>query len=211
MTGGRAVGGGTTADPLVIRPDPGRHRAQALAGVPLALIGATILAVRLSGEFGWLAVPILVALTAPPAALIACYLFRHRRVVKLETVDGGLRSTDWLGRRQALLRAASVCYCTLYSGGGRMEHVVVAGAFNERPLVLRTRQWRRADLERVWRRLGLAPEVDDLTSVRGVRFRFPGAPLPLVTRHPMIVVALVVGAAFGYIWLVITLARGVTA
>jgi hypothetical protein len=100
-----------------------------------------------------------------------------------------------------------VLYCTVYSGGGRMEHVVVGGPLSEAPLLLRTRQWRPDDLAELWRRLGLEPAADDLTSVPGVLSRFPGVPLPYATRYPVTVGSLACLLTFGYIALVVSAFR----
>jgi hypothetical protein len=104
----------------------------------------------------------------------------------------------------------AVLYCTIYSGGGRMEHITVGGPLTETPLVLRTRQWLPEDLAELWRRLDLEPAVDDLTSVPGVRSRFPGVPLPYATCYPITIGLLWIIGASAYISLVVTVLRAVT-
>ena len=193
-----------------LRPDPLRYRRHLLSAAPLLAIAVAAVTARLAGEFGWLAGPTVAALVAPPAALFWAYARRHTRTVVLVLDRDGLHLTDWRGRTRTLRKPVAVLYCTIYSGGGRMEHVVVAGPLTETPLLLRTRQWRPADLAALWRRLELEPVVDDLTSAPGVLSRFPGVPLPYATRYPVSVGLLWILAALAYIGLVVTAARAVT-
>jgi hypothetical protein len=194
----------------VIRPDPRRYRRHALSAAPPLLVAVVAVAARLAGEFGWLAAPAVVALVGPPAALFWAYARRHDRTVTMSLSAGGLELTDWRGRLRTLHKPIAVCYCTIYSGGGRMEHITVGGPLTETPLVLRTRQWRPDDLAELWRRLDLEPSVDDLTSVPGVRSRFPGVPLPYATRYPITVGLLWIIATFAYISLVVSLFRAIS-
>ena len=163
---------------------------------------------RVEQTLGALAVPAVATLVGPPLLLYGAYAWRHGRTVTLAAIGAGLELTDWRGRRRTLREPLSVLYCVIYSGGGRMEHVVVAGPLTETPLVLRTRQWRPAELTAMWRRLGLEARIDDLTSVPGVRARFPRAPLPYVTRHPMTFGLLCTLLALAHITLVISVFRG---
>jgi len=195
---------------FLIRPDPRRYRRHALSAAPLLLLAVAAVAARLAGEFGWLAAPAVVALVGPPAGGFWAYARRHDRTVSLVLSPDGLRLTDWRGRLRTLHRPTAVLYCTIYSGGGRMEHIAVGGPLTETPLVLRTRQWRPADLAELWRRLGLEPAVDDLTSVPGVRSRFPGVPLPYATCYPITIGLLWTIGAFAYISLVVTVFRAAT-
>jgi hypothetical protein len=194
---------------LVIRPDPRRYWRVARTGAPLVVLATVVVAVRVERELDWLVVPTVAALVGPPALVLAGYAVRHSRTVRLTAMDGLLDLTDWRGRRHTLRRPLAVLYCTMYSGGGRMEHIVIGGPLTEIPLVLRTRQWRPADLAAVWERIGVRPRHDDLTSAPGVRSRFPAVPLPYSTRYPMTVGLLCALAAFGYIALVMSLFRAV--
>lgn len=191
---------------FVVRPDSRRYLRSVLGGAgPLLLIGLGTISFRLARELGWLAVPAVAALTGPPALLFGAYALRRTRTVSLTATGADLTLTDWLGRRQTLRRPGTAVYCTIYSGGGRMEHIVITGPADQQPLVLRTRQWRPADLAQLWLHLGVVETVDDLTSVPGVRSRFPGAPLPYATRYPITVGLLCALATFGYIALVMSL------
>lgn len=193
--------------PFVVRPDPRRYLREAATAVPLILLAAVGVAVRLADDLGTHAAGAMAALLGPPLLLAAGYVARHVRTVRLTATGSGVELTDWRGRRWRVRRVASVVYCTIYSGGGRMEHIVLAGHRADPPVLLRTRQWRPDDLAALWRRLGVAPEVDDLTSAHGVQARFPRAPLPFVTRYPMTVGALCALLAFGWIALVISTVR----
>lgn len=192
-----------------IRPDQRRFRRHALNAAPLLLVAAGAVTARLAEEFGALAAPAVVALFAPAAALFWMYARRHTRTTALVLADDGLELTDWRGRVRTLRKPLAVLYCTIYSGGGRMEHVVVGGPLTETPLLLRTRQWSPDDLAGLWRALDLEPNVDDLTSVPGVLARFPGTPLPYATRYPITVGLLLILAAFAHICLVFTVTRAV--
>jgi hypothetical protein len=194
---------------FVIRPDPRHYLRAGRADAPLFLLATAAVAVRVASDLGWLAGPAVAALVGPPGLLFGAYAVRHSRTVRLAEAGGRLELTDWRGRRRTLREPAAVLYCTIYSGGGRMEHVVVGGPLIEVPLLLRTRQWRPGDLAAMWRRLGLEPRVDDLTSVPGVLSRFPGVPLPYPTRYPMTVGLLCVLGVFGYIALVVSLFRAI--
>jgi hypothetical protein len=174
------------------------------------LIAVAAVAARLAGEFGALAGPAMVALVGPPAAGFWAYARRHDRTVTLALAPDGLRLTDWRGRLRTLHKPTAVRYCTVYSGGGRMEHTAIGGPLTETPLLLRTRQWRAEDLAELWRRLDLEPAVDDLTSVPGVRSRFPGVPLPYATCYPITVGLLWILGAFAWISLVVTALRAVS-
>jgi hypothetical protein len=194
---------------LVIRPDPHRYLRAARRGAPLIALATVIVAVRIESNWGWLAAPAVTALVVPPALLVVAYAVRHSRVVHFVAAGGRLELTDWRRRRRTLREPMSVLYCTIYSGGGRMEHVVIGGPLTEVPLLLRTRQWREDDLTAVWQHIGVRPRFDDLTSVPGVRSRFPGVPLPYATRYPMPVGLLCALAAFAYIALVMAVIRAV--
>jgi hypothetical protein len=172
-------------------------------------VATVAVAVRLERELGGLAVPALAVLVGPPALLLTVYAVRHSRTVRLTVVDGRLELFDWRGRRRTLHRPLAVLYATIYAGGGRMEHIVIGGPLTEIPLLLRTHQWRPDDLIAVWERIGVRPRHDDLTSVPGVRSRFPAVPLPYATRYPMTVGLLCALAAFGYIALVVSFFRAV--
>jgi hypothetical protein len=201
---------------FVIRPDPRRHRRHALNAAPLVTVAIAAVTVRLAGEMGWLAGPTMATLVGPLGLICWAYVRRHRRTVSLALTDGEpdddgqpreLALTDWRGRVHTLRKPSTVLYCTIYSGGGRMEHVVVAGPLTETPLLLRTRQWRPDDLAELWRRLGLEPAADDLTSVPGVRSRFPGVPLPYATRYPLTIGLVSILIAFGYLALIVSFFR----
>jgi hypothetical protein len=194
---------------FLIRPDPRRYRRHALSAAPLLLIAVAAVAARLAGEFGALAAPAVVALVGPPAALFWAYARRHARTTSLALFPDGLRLTDWRGRVRTLHKPMAALYCTIYSGGGRMEHIAVGGPLTETPLLLRTPQWRPEDLAQLWRRLDLEPAVDDLTSVPGVRSRFPGVPLPYATCYPITIGLLWIIGAFGYISLIVSIFRAV--
>jgi hypothetical protein len=192
---------------FVIRPDPRRYRRHALGAAPLLTVAVVFVGVRLAEELGPLAVPATLTLVGPPALLLWTYARRHARTVELALTERGLRLTDWRGRRRTLRHPVVALYCTIYSGGGRMEHLAIGGPLSETPLLLRTRQWRPDDLAELWRRLGVQPAVDDLTSAPGVRSRFPRIPLPYATRYPMTTGLLSIVIAFGYIALVVSAFR----
>src|SRR5688500_18384988 len=118
-------------DRFLIRPDPRRYRRHALSAAPVLLIAVAAVAARLAGEFGALAAPTVVALVGPPAAGFWAYARRHDRTVSLALAPDGLRLTDWRGRLRTLHKPTTVRYCTVYSGGGRMEHVAIGGPLAE--------------------------------------------------------------------------------
>jgi hypothetical protein len=175
----------------------------------MTLLAAAAIAVRLTDELGRWGTPATAVLIGLPTLVFGAYAHRHSRTVALTATDGALALTDWRGRRRTLRHPATVLYCTIYSGGGRLEHIVVGGPLTEIPLLLRTGQWRPGELSELWRRLGLEPRIDDLTSVPGVRWQFPGVPLPYATRHPMTFGLLLVLAAFAHITAVVSGFRAV--
>jgi hypothetical protein len=133
-----------------------------LFGIPVAVLGLLATLSGLAGSIGWALVFLLVALYAlPVVAAFAAWMVR-KLAQRLEFSGGVLAYRDWRGRTVALGAPQDLLVTrgqVKYESALALDVpiLVVEGAPDAEPVLLRARHWRRTDLSALWRQLKVRP------------------------------------------------------
>jgi hypothetical protein len=133
-----------------------------LFGIPVAVLGLLAAFSGLADSIGWALVFLLVALFALPVVVAFAAWMVRKLAQRLEFTGGVLTYRDWRGRtvtlgapQDVLVTRGQVAYESALALD--VPILVVEGAPDAEPVLLRARHWRRTDLSALWRQLKVRP------------------------------------------------------
>ncbi|RST06914.1 hypothetical protein EF910_07995 [Streptomyces sp. WAC07149] len=176
---------------LVVSPDKSRFGRVAWAVVPAAIlpgISLTLMLARGRGTsegLGPAAVPAAVVLVALPFLWYVTYAVLHTVNSYVAFVDDAVLVRNWV-RRLTVIEGPGFLVRTSIDSSGTADEVLIVGD-DRVAVMLNPRQWREAELDRVWRRAALSPQPGGMPTPRELRRRYPTIRIPLHIRHPGIV------------------------
>ncbi|MBT2369349.1 hypothetical protein J7E88_29635 [Streptomyces sp. ISL-10] len=164
----------------------------AWAIVPAAILPGISLTLMLAGGrgtsegLGSSAVPAVIVLVALPFLWYVTYAVLHTVNSYVALVDGAVLVRNW-ARRLTVIEGPGFLVRTPIDSSGIAGEVLIVGD-DHAAVMLNPRQWREAELNRVWRNAALQQQQPrDLPTPRELRRRYPTIRIPLYIRHPGIV------------------------
>ncbi|MEU4495584.1 hypothetical protein OG729_38475 [Streptomyces sp. NBC_00210] len=176
---------------LVVSPDKSRFGRVALAIVPAAILPGIGLTLMLAGGrgtsegLGPTAVPAVIVLVALPFLWYVTYAVLHTMNSYVSLVDGIVLVRNW-ARRLTIIEGPGFLVRTHIDSSGIAGAVIIVGD-DRAAVMLNPRQWRAAELDRVWRKAALQEQPGGMPTPRELRGRYPTIRIPLYIRHPGIV------------------------
>ena len=176
---------------LVVSPDKSRFGRVALAIVPAAILPGISLTFMLAGGrgasegLGPTAVPAVIVLVALPFLWYVTYAVLHTMNSYVSLVDGIVLVRNW-ARRLTIIEGPGFLVRTHIDSSGIAGAVIIVGD-DRAAVMLNPRQWRAAELDRVWRKAALQEQPGGMPTPRELRGRYPTIRIPLYIRHPGIV------------------------
>jgi uncharacterized membrane protein len=162
-----------------------------LFGIPLAVLGLLVPLAGLADSIGWTLVFVAVALFALLLVTVLVAWMVRKLAQRLEFSGGVLTYRDWRGRtvtlgapQDILVTRGQVAYKSALALD--VPILVVGGAPDAEPVLLRARHWRRTDLSALWRRLKVRPvgAFDRVYTAEEMLQQFPGIRLPWSLSRP---------------------------
>jgi uncharacterized membrane protein len=162
-----------------------------LFGIPLAVLGLLVPLAGLADSIGWALVFVAVALFALLLVTVSVAWMVRKLAQRLEFSGGVLTYRDWRGRtvtlgapQDILVTRGQVAYKSALALD--VPILVVGGAPDAEPVLLRARHWRRTDLSALWRRLKVRPvgAFDRVYTAEEMLQQFPGIRLPWSLSRP---------------------------
>jgi hypothetical protein len=193
---------------VLIRPTMNRHEVgggdvgaqmidwdkAGLFGIPVAVLGLLAAFSGLADSIGWALVFLLVALFALPVVVAFAAWMVRKLAQRLEFTGGVLTYRDWRGRtvtlgapQDILVTRGQVSYESALALD--VPILVVEGAPDAEPVLLRARHWRRTDLSALWRQLKVRPvgAFDRVYTADEMLQQFPGIRLPWSLSRPILI------------------------
>jgi hypothetical protein len=193
---------------VLIRPTMNRHEVgggdvgaqmidwdkAGLFGIPVAVLGLLAAFSGLADSIGWALVFLLVALFALPVVVAFAAWMVRKLAQRLEFTGGVLTYRDWRGRtvtlgapQDVLVTRGQVAYESALALD--VPILVVEGAPDAEPVLLRARHWRRTDLSALWRQLKVRPvgAFDRVYTADEMLQQFPGIRLPWSLSRPTLI------------------------
>ncbi|MEU6067607.1 hypothetical protein ABZ864_24820 [Streptomyces sp. NPDC047082] len=138
-----------------------------------------------SEGLGSMAVPAAIALVALPFLWYVTYAVLHTMNTYVALVDGAVLVRNWARRLTVIEGPGFVARTHINSSGTAGEVLIVAD--DRAAVMLNPRQWREAELNRVWRKAALPQQFGGTPTPRELRRRYPTIRIPLYIRYPGIV------------------------
>ncbi|WP_405977477.1 hypothetical protein [Streptomyces sp. NBC_00158] len=176
---------------LVISPDKSRFARVAWAIVPAAILPGISLTLMLAGGegtsegLGSAAIPAAVVLVALPFLWYVTYAVLHTVNSYVALVDDAVLVRNW-ARRLTVIEGPGFLVRTPIDSSGTAGEVLIVGD-DRAAVMLNPRQWREAELDRVWRGAALQRQPGGMPTPRELRRRYPTIRIPLYIRHPGII------------------------
>ncbi|MEU9716976.1 hypothetical protein [Streptomyces sp. NPDC047976] len=173
---------------LVVSPDKSRFGRVAWAIVPAAILPGISLTLMLAGGegtsegLGPAAVPAAVVLVALPFLWYVTYAVLHTVNSYVALVDDAVLVRNW-ARRVTAIEGPGFLVRTPIDSNGTAGEVLIVGD-DRAAVMLNPRQWREAELDRVWRSAALQQRPGGLPTPRELRRRYPTIRIPLHIRYP---------------------------
>ncbi|MFF7974278.1 hypothetical protein [Streptomyces sp. NPDC007905] len=138
-----------------------------------------------SEGLGPTAVPAVIVLVALPFLWYVAYAVLHTMNTYVALVDGAVLVRNW-ARRLTIIEGPGFVTRTHIDSSGIAGEVLIVGD-DRAAVMLNPRQWREAELNRVWRKAALQQQSGGMPTPRDLRKRYPTIRIPLYIRHPGIV------------------------
>ena len=165
-----------------------------LFGIPLAVLGLLATLAGLADSIGWALVFVVVAWFALPAVTVFVAWMVRKLAQRLEFTGGVLTYRDWRGRTVTLSAPQDILVTrgqVSYESALALDVpiLVVDGAPDAEPVLLRARHWRRTDLSALWRQLKVRPvgAFDRVYTAEEMLQQFPGIRLPWSLSRPTLI------------------------
>lgn len=176
---------------FLVSPDRSRFARVALAVVPAVIVpGISMTRLLASGRgtsegLGPMAIPAAIALVALPFLWYVAYAVLHTVNTYVAFSDGAVRVRNWARRLTVIEGPGSVARTHIDSSG--IAGAVLVVSDDRAAVLLNPRQWREAELDKVWRRAALPERFGGTPTPRELRRRHPTIRIPLYIRYPGVV------------------------